>query len=136
MKTGYVLDSSALLAWMFNEPGKEAVSKALKKGCLMNTVNWSEVVQKANERGIETQLLYERLREKQVLNVVLHMVEHTEALAVKAGELLPTTKQFGLSLGDRSCLALAHHKNLAVVTADTVWKELEEMLNLDIQVIR
>ncbi|MUG93398.1 hypothetical protein F7734_13555 [Scytonema sp. UIC 10036] len=31
------------------------------------------------------------------------------------------TRQFGLSLGDRSCLALAIARNIAVITADTAW---------------
>lgn len=102
----------------------------------MNTVNWSEVIQKANERGISTPLLYERLIEKQIWNIVFHVADHTETLAVKAAELFPLTKPFGLSLGDRSCLALAQYRKLIVITTDQIWKQLEHTLNLDIQVIR
>lgn len=36
-----------------------------------------------------------------------------------------TTKEFGLSLGDRACLALAGIKNLPVVTADKQWDKLK-----------
>jgi PIN domain nuclease of toxin-antitoxin system len=35
------------------------------------------------------------------------------------------TKKYGLSLGDRACLALAKYKNCLVLIADKVFKELE-----------
>ena len=44
------------------------------------------------------------------------------------------TKQHGLSLGDRACLALAKLRNLPVLTADTIWKELD--LGVKIKLIR
>ena len=57
-----------------------------------------------------------------------------ESLAVEAGFLRPATRQYGLSLGDRACLALALRERIPVVTADRAWSQLD--LGIDIQVIR
>ena len=45
-----VLDASALLAWLQNEPGAD---KVRLKGALINSVNWSEVLQKARQKNVE-----------------------------------------------------------------------------------
>ncbi|NEP19199.1 MAG: type II toxin-antitoxin system VapC family toxin [Leptolyngbya sp. SIO4C1] len=133
MKAGAVLDASALLAWMFNEPDKKAVSAALEKGCLINAVNWCEVIQKANQRDIATPLLYEKLRHMQILDVALSIIELTEPLATAMTGLSPLTKPYGLSLGDRACLALGQRKGIAVLTTDIIWKKLD--VGVDIQLI-
>jgi ribonuclease VapC len=43
-------------------------------------------------------------------------------------------RHYGLSLGDRACLALAMELKLPVVTADRAWIDLD--LGIDICVIR
>ena len=134
MKAGAVLDSSALLAWMFDEQGKQTVSAALEKGCIMNTVNWCEVVKKANEHGVSTELLYEKLTDKQILKTALTIQAFPESLANEAAAMFPLTKPFGLSLGDRACLALGITQNLPVLTTDKAWAKVE--LDVDVQVIR
>ncbi len=50
------------------------------------------------------------------------------------GKLRPLTKAFGLSLGDRACLALAHHLKKPVLTADKIWQKLD--IDIEIQLIR
>jgi PIN domain nuclease of toxin-antitoxin system len=55
-------------------------------------------------------------------------------LAYQAGLLRSLTKQAGLSLGDRACLALAWRLKLPVLTTDKVWGKLS--LGITIQVIR
>lgn len=44
--------------------------------------------------------------------------------ALTSGSLRPATMQFGLSLGDRSCLALAARLGLPALTADRAWRRL------------
>ena len=51
-----------------------------------------------------------------------------------AGQLWASTRQLGLSLGDRACLSLGLRLGLPVVTCDCIWKQLA--LDLDIQVLR
>ena len=57
-----------------------------------------------------------------------------ESLALEAGFLRTSTRQYGLSLGDRACLALALREGAPVVTADRTWANLD--LGIDIRVIR
>ena len=51
-----------------------------------------------------------------------------------AGSLWQQTKELGLSLGDRACLALAIHLDLPVLTADKIWQQLD--IGVSIQLIR
>jgi PIN domain nuclease of toxin-antitoxin system len=51
-----------------------------------------------------------------------------------AAELILVTKPYGLSLGDRACLALAIDRNATVYTTDKVWKNLS--LGIEIELIR
>ncbi len=46
-----VLDASALLAYLQDEPGSEAVAAVLAESVL-SSVNWAEVVQKAEAAGL------------------------------------------------------------------------------------
>jgi PIN domain nuclease of toxin-antitoxin system len=48
--------------------------------------------------------------------------------------LIDQTRHFGLSLGDRACLALAMERKATVYTTDKVWKNLD--LGIEIVVIR
>jgi len=48
------------------------------------------------------------------------------------GKLRIITKKFGLSLGDRACLALASAKKLPVITTDKQWQNLDT----DIKIIQ
>jgi PIN domain nuclease of toxin-antitoxin system len=51
-----------------------------------------------------------------------------------AGDLIAKTEKLGLSLGDRSCLALAIVLKAPVYTTEQVWKNLK--LGVPIHVIR
>jgi ribonuclease VapC len=62
------------------------------------------------------------------------IVPFDTSLAVRSGLLRAATKRFGLSLGDRACLALAELRRLPVYTAERSWASLD--LPIDIRVIR
>jgi len=59
------------------------------------------------------------------------VIPHDEGLARRTGELQPLTRRWGLSLGDRACLALAQRERLHAYTLDRSWGEL----SLDIDII-
>jgi len=59
---------------------------------------------------------------------------YVEEHAKMAGSLITTTERYGLSLGDRSCLALAIALKAPVYTTEQVWKNLK--VGVPIHVIR
>jgi ribonuclease VapC len=109
------LDSSAVLALLWNEPGADFVSSAIRSAAI-STVNVAEVITKLTERGSSTELFDRTLAEAKV-----EIVPFTEAQARLCGELRRQTKSRGLSLGDRACLALAQERGLTAVKADAAW---------------
>jgi PIN domain nuclease of toxin-antitoxin system len=123
-----VLDASALLAFLQDEPGGEIVDTFLSNARL-STVNWAEVVQKSVARGVDVRGMKEDI---EALGVIIQ--PFTIEQAQIAGNLWSETKTLGLSLGDRACLALGLQMRAAVLTTDQVWANLK--LDLDIRVLR
>lgn len=112
-----VLDASALLTWLQNEHGAAEVRL---EGAVINSVNWSEVVQKAQQKGVVVTGLQEELA---ALGLELTGFSVTEGQ--RAAELYPLTKAYGLSLGDRACLATAATLLGTAVTAESGWTKAE-----------
>ncbi len=110
-----MLDASALLAVLHGEPGADRVEPVLN-GALLSSVNWSEVVQKALGRGIDTRGLRADL-EALGLEIVPFAAVHAEEAAL----LWAPTRSLGLSLGDRACLSLARLAGRPALTADGDW---------------
>jgi len=123
-----VLDASALLALLQSEPGGELVEAVLETAAI-SSVNWSEVVQKALDWQTEIAGLREEL---EVLG--LEILPFTAALAEATAHLRSATRQAGLSLGDRACLALAGALGVPAITTDRVWPDL--WLPMEIRVLR
>jgi PIN domain nuclease of toxin-antitoxin system len=61
-------------------------------------------------------------------------IDFDREVAIAAAALLRPTARWGLSLGDRACLALARLRNLPAVTADRAWAKLD--LDVAIEVVR
>ncbi|MBV9217222.1 MAG: type II toxin-antitoxin system VapC family toxin [Acidobacteria bacterium] len=114
-----VLDSSAVLAALQGEPGAETAETYFIGG-LISAVNAAEVMSKLAEWDRLSDLDFEYFTELGLI-VVDFTLEH----ARKAAELRAVTRHAGLSLGDRSCLALAIISNATAVTADKSWNELD-----------
>jgi PIN domain nuclease of toxin-antitoxin system len=82
---------------------------------------------------IDAGLSEDRARESiDLLNI--EVVSFDIDLAHVAAKLRTHTKKLGLSLGDRSCLALGLAFQQTVVTAEREWAKLR--LALDIEIIR
>ena len=115
-----VLDASAVLAVLNGEPGQKKVIPLLTESAI-SSVNLTEVAAKLLEAGMD------EAGARLVVSVlgIGEIVDFTEDLAWEAARLRPLTKQFGLSLGDRACLALAIKLKLPAVTADKEWSKLK-----------
>ena len=96
-----VLDSSALLAMLFFEPGCERVAELAPQSC-MSTVNLAEVLGRLARDGRALDVALDQMEQMGII-----WVDFDRELASGAAALLLPTVPWGLSLGDRACLALA-----------------------------
>jgi len=115
-----VLDASAVLAVLLGEPGHELKIAPFLPGALMSAANLAEVLSKLAERGEDPVFFDAELRG---LGVVIEPV--TGAHALDAAVLRPLTKPYGLSLGDRLCLALARERSAEALTTERRWLEFD-----------
>ncbi len=125
-----MLDASAVLALLFEEPGAEMVRAQLRAG-VIGAANLAEVLAKLSDHGVPA---HEAARAVAILG--LEVAPMTEAQAQRSAELRPTTRTAGLSLGDRACLALAVELGAAALTADRGWAAVAGATGVVVQVIR
>ena len=125
-----VLDASAVLAVILGESGAEQVIQQLADGH-MATVNLSETLAKLIEYGLPA-----TEAQRQIGRLELQMHDFTPEQAAAVALLRASTREFGLSLGDRACLALGQSLGLPVLTADRQMAAAQEKLALDIRLIR
>jgi PIN domain nuclease of toxin-antitoxin system len=123
------LDASALLALLNQEEGGDKVAELVAAGATISAVNLSEVAAKLSLAGMPEAQIREAL-DPLGLDIVPFDLEQ----AYRAALLVGPTRAAGLSLGDRTCLALASQVGLPAVTADRAWRHLE--LDIQLQVIR
>ena len=125
-----VLDASALLAALQNEPGAERVGATLD-AAVISTVNLAEVVAGLARNGAT---------EKEVRAAIsmasVTAIAPDEEMAIDAGLLRAITDKAGLSLGDRFCLALARRLRAPALTADRKWAEVVADTGVPIELIR
>ena len=121
-----VLDASALLALLQEEQGADEV-EGLLDGASMSCVNLSEVIQKAEQHGVETEGL-----EYDLEALGIEFRDFDAATARATAELWSAGR--GLSLGDRACLALAKATDATAITADR--RLVNDGLGVDVRVIR
>lgn len=128
MASPAVLDSSAILAVVFNERGGDQVLPLLDGG-LLSAVNLAEVHTRLLLRGAGADFAWRR-----VMEFGCEICFFDDRQARVAAEMIAQTRPYGLSLGDRACLALAIQRKAAVYTTDTVWKNLS--LSIQVNLIR
>jgi ribonuclease VapC len=129
-----ILDASALLAYLQGESGAAVVANALAQGSLISAVNWAETLSKLAERGQDPDTVTDLLTNQGLLNNALIITPYDATLAIETAKLRNLTKSFGLSLGDRACLALGIQSQLPVLTSDKAWMNLN--IGVTVQLIR
>ncbi len=113
-----ILDASALLALLQDEPGADKVQAVLHRA-VISAVNWSEVVQKLSVHDPDVANIRPEL-ELTGLRIMPFTVEQAEICA----DLWAQAKPFGLSFADRACLATGIERNTEVMTADRIWTDI------------
>jgi ribonuclease VapC len=124
-----ILDASAILALLNNEPGADKLTPELLSNACCSTVNLAEVQTKLVREGGRPDEAWE-----DALSPIREAIPFTEGHAKIAGSLATQTRRLGLSLGDRACLALGVALKAPVYTADKTWRSLK--LGVRIHVIR
>jgi ribonuclease VapC len=112
---GNVLDSSAVLAWLQQEPGSKRIQSLLEEG-LVSAANWAEILQKTRQHGVDPHEVGLLLR-----SLGLGIVDVTREDGETAAAIWD--RRVPLSLGDRLCLAVAIRLHFPVVTTDRLWKK-------------
>jgi ribonuclease VapC len=128
--TRAVLDASAILALLLDEPGASSVTAVLDDAAV-STVNLAEVVGQYARRGIPEAGIRAMLSQFSI-----QIVPFDEALAFAVGSLVPKTRSAGLSLGDRACLALAVRLGTKALTADRSWSRIARAVGVEVELIR
>ena len=124
-----VLDASAILAVINNEPGAEKLTPDMLARAVVSSVNLAEVQTKLVSRGWTSEQAWE-----DATSPVREVVPFDEEQARMVGDLVIQTRHLGLSLGDRACVALGTVLKVPVYTAEKIWKKLK--VTVRIHVIR
>ena len=125
-----VLDASAVLAVILEEPGADVVVEALRSGAAMSAVNVAEVAACLHQdgwSGSEVAMVFETLG--------IEVLSFDSRIALLSGRLRVATRRLGLGLGDRACLASGLVEGCPVLTSDRSWRQLE-IADVDIRCIR
>jgi len=123
-----VLDASALIAIIRGETGSLAVEASINRS-IVSSVNVAEAHTKLVSIGLDEQQAWWHISE-----IPCESVPFDYQQARIAGGLVKVTRSLGLSLGDRTCLALAIHRQAEVYTTDRACKGLS--LGIEIHIIR
>jgi ribonuclease VapC len=126
----FMLDASAVLAVLLEEPGGDFVFEQMR-GSQISVVNLSEVYATLIDGGMsfdEAQEIVEPLP--------IRIRTFRDGHAWQTAKLRPITKKFGLSLGDRACVTQAMFADLPILTGDRRMAAAQEVLDIDIRLIR
>jgi ribonuclease VapC len=126
--SSFVLDASALLALLNQEPGHNVVEEVIGD-CSISAANYCEVIGKLIDAGVPED---DARHTVELLNI--EIVSFDANLAFQAASLRPATRRLGLSLGDRCCLALGRARKATVLTSERSWSKLK--IGVKIKLIR
>ena len=125
-----VLDSYAILAFLFQEKGSDKVATAFEKAAQADQVlyisapNWAEV-----RSRVERKVGAERWQEvrRKLLGLPLEIVPADQSLAESAGAIKAVRK---MALADCFAAALAKQKKADIYTGDPEFKTLEQDIKI------
>lgn len=113
-----LLDASALIALLRDEPGAADIESAmLAQGAAISAANYSETLQKVVQYGGDLRAVSTEIEIREVIVEPVTAEDGVQAAAL-------WLKRPNLSLGDRLCLALADRLDCDAYTTDAMWTGL------------
>ncbi len=70
-----------------------------------------------------------------ITDIVPEIIPFSENIAIDAGKFPNKAQEYGLSLGDRACLATGQYYDMEIYTADKVWTKLQKYIKPKIIVL-
>ena len=128
--TKFILDSSALITLLKKESGYQLVEANLAQSAI-STVNLCELISILARNKIEEEEI-----DLIVKDLVPTIIPFCQDISDRAGKLASLTKDYGLSLDDRACIATAEYHHLPLYTTDLVWAKLQPHLSVKVILIR
>ena len=113
-----ILDASAILALLNVEPGAAEV-RTVVAGSAVSTINLAEVAGKLADYGMTDASIQSALR------IGFDTVVFGPDELALMPKVRRDTAKYGLSLGDRCCLATALVRKQPVMTADRAWAKVK-----------
>jgi len=129
MNEAVILDASAVLALLNQEAGYEKIEEVLSRA-VISTVNFAEVLTVLTNIGIPIEEA-----EEAATDMLKEIIPFDQRQAAISASFRKITKPYGLSFGDRACLALAKVQGSNVFTADKIWGKLH-IPGIKIHIIR
>ncbi len=126
-----VLDSSALLASLQDEPGRDKVDDLIAtQPCAIPMTCLSEVLARLGRDGIATEVARDA-----ITPLGLIVLPFDDAVCDQTAKLEQQTRDTGTSFVDRSCIATGIVHDSMVFTADADWMQLD-IADADIHLVR
>ena len=125
-----VFDASAVLCLLFSEKGADKVEARLDDASI-SVVNYTEVLSKLVDRGLDAE---EAIRDLSDLDITV--VPVGQEVAEEATRLRGLSRDAGLSLGDRFCLALARSLGVPALTTDRAWTDIAKPAGVKVELVR
>ena len=125
-----VIDSSALIAFLKDESFSLNELESILSQGVISSVNACEVATVLARLGMPINTIDELINE-----TIGAIISFDRELYLATAKLWEFTKAYGLSLGDRACIALGQKLQLPIYTADKIWRDLQ-LDNVEIELIR
>ncbi len=121
-----VIDASALLAILFDEPGADLAMAHSRNG-VMSAANLCESIERVVRVGGSAAVVTDA-----IARLEIDILPFGAPEAVLAGKMRGQSRFAGISLADRACIATAQVRGLPLLTADRAWSEL----GLEIEIVQ
>ena len=123
-----VFDTSAILSIYHQEPGRKKVLQLIERHQpIISSINLAELYSKLSEVGLTEDEITESFD-----GLDIEIVDFSKKHAATTGSLRVRTKELGLSLADRGCLAVAINEKAIAITADRSWGDLADLCKIEV----